>query len=82
MNILMLLFKGGLILLSLVLIFRLSSKIMLGHDEFFDVIINKIKKCYGYIRKYFCKKSNSVDDDRRAIQNDGETYDSSSVWED
>ena len=58
MNILMLLFKGGLILLSLVLIFRLSSKIMLGHDEFFDVIINKIKKCYGYIRKYFCKKSN------------------------
>ena len=44
MNILMLLFKGVLILLCLVLIFRLSRKIMLGHDEFFDVIINNIKK--------------------------------------
>ena len=82
MNILILLFKGVLILLCLVLIFRLSRKIVLGHDELFDVIINKIKKCYGYIRKYFCKKSNSVNDDGRAIQNDGETYDSSSVWED
>lgn len=82
MNILMLLFKGVLILLCLVLIFRLSHKIMLGHDEFFDAIINKIKKYYGYIRKCFCKKSDSVNDDGRAIQNDGETYDSSSVWED
>ena len=78
-----------LFLVIAVLVFKLSLKIITGHDDLFDIVFNvigkifkTIVKCYEYIRKSFCKESNQVDADRGAVQNDGEPYDSSSVWED
>ena len=68
------------------LIFHLGLKLLDGEDEMIDFLIEEIKnlkdKCYGYIRKRFCKKSSEVDADGAAVQDDGEFYDSSSVWED
>jgi len=82
MNILVFILQVLLYLVGLILFFRLTRKIILGHDEFFDVVFRLISKCYGNIRQCFCKKSCEVDDDRRTVQDDREAYDSSSVWED
>lgn len=82
MNILSFILQVFLCLVVLILIFRLSRKIVLGNDEVFDIIFNLINKCYGSVKQYFCKKGPKVNGDGRAIQDDREAYDSSSVWED
>ncbi len=68
------------------LLFHLVLKLLDGEDEMIDFLIGEIKtlkkKYYGYIRKRFCKKSFEVNADGATVQNDGELYDSSSVWED
>ncbi len=68
------------------LLFHLILKLLDGEDEMIDFLIEEIKtlkkKCYGYIRKRFRKKGSEVNADGATVQNDGELYDSSSVWED
>jgi SPX domain protein involved in polyphosphate accumulation len=82
MDILLIILKVILWFIAIVFFFRLSNKIVIGSDEYFDVLFNKISELYGIIRKCFCKKGSKVYDDRRAVQDDGESYDSSSIWED
>ena len=69
--------------------FHMMKKIVEGKDdavdmviEWFRLLILKFKKSYGNIRQRFCKESNKVDADRGTVQDYGEVYDSSSVWED
>lgn len=76
------LIKGLIWLIVIIFLFKLSLKIITGHDDFFDIVFNKISECYGYIRKCFRKKSDKVDADRKPVQDVGEPFDSSSVWED
>lgn len=68
------------------LLFHLGLKLLDGEDEMIDFLIEEIKtlkkKCYGYIRKRFRKEGSEVDANGAAVQDDGELYDSSSVWED
>lgn len=68
------------------LLFHLGLKLLDGEDEMIDFLIEEIKtlkkKYYGYFRKRFRKEGSEVDADGATVQNDGELYDSSSVWED
>jgi len=82
MDILLIILKVILWIIAIALFFRLSNKIVMGTDEYFDNIFNKIKELYGFIRKRFCKKSPEINADGGTIQYDGKIFDSSSNWED
>ena len=77
---------GVILYIVVILAFHLAIKTVDGEDDVIDLLIDEFKifknKCYGYFRKRFCKKGNQVNDDRTAVQDVGESYDSSSVWED
>ena len=82
MDILLIILKVILWLIAIALFFRLSNKIIMGTDEYFDNIFNKIKELYGFIRKYFHKEGPKIDVNGRTDESVGKDYDSSSVWED
>jgi hypothetical protein len=82
MDILLIILKVILWLIAIALFFRLSNKIVMGTDEYFDNIFNKIKELYGFIRKYFRKEGHKIDVNGRTDESVGKDYDSSSVWED
>lgn len=82
MDILLIILKVILWLIAIALFFRLSNKIIMGTDEYFDNIFNKIKELYGFIRKRFCKKSPEINAGGGTIQYGGKIFDSSSNWED
>ena len=82
MDILLIILKVILWLIVIVFFFRLSNKIVIGTDEYFDVVFNKIDGLYGIIRKCFRKKGSKIDVSGRTDESVGKDYDSSSVWED
>lgn len=82
MDILLLILKVILWLIVIIFFFRLSNKIVIGTDEYFDNIFKKIKELYGFIRKHFCKKSPKIDVNGGTDESIEEYFDSSSVWED
>ena len=78
-----------LFLFTVYFIVEMGNKLFDGKSAFIDFIIKYIRKfiiliryIYGNIKQFFCKKSNKINADRRTVQNNGELFDSSSVWED
>ena len=64
------------------LIVDFVDKTLGEESKIIDSIISIIKKVYGSIRQYFCKKGTEINADGGTIQNNADIYDSSSVWED
>jgi hypothetical protein len=70
------------IVISILYFFIKLFKIDNTYAKKIENMFNQIKKFYEYIRQYFCKKSNEVNDDSGAVRDNNEIYDSSSEWQD